>query len=399
MPALILLVVALLSPSRAHAQGDTGFLVPDTVVQAPSGPRIVILKADRGGVAALRLFVPLIEGPAEAGVGRILVTLALERMAGPAGQVGARVSSERTPWGIAYTAAGAEVDLEYLTYLLRRAAERPQPETVALDRARGALQAEIERISETPAERLLYEVGRSAAPHLPPATGSPTTLGMIGSARLQEVWARSHNPSEMSIVAWTTSDPEVLHAMLGSLGAPETTSSAPLDAPDPGSALAQAPPRLRSWYAQAQIDTSTSDPHAAVAAHMIARALQESAAEFQASVRLWQLRDRTLLVVSGSAGRGRGPRMRAAISSVVDQVRDGLDAASVAASVSEVAWRYRLEARNPQGLVGVIGRALEATGQPTGAESYLSRLSAISVTSLATYLGSLSDPLTTELLP
>ena len=36
MPALILLVVALLSPSRAHAQGDTGFLVPDTVVQAPS---------------------------------------------------------------------------------------------------------------------------------------------------------------------------------------------------------------------------------------------------------------------------------------------------------------------------------------------------------------------------
>ena len=94
----ITLVLLPLAPLAIHAQASDAAFAPDTIVQMPDGPRVTLLHADGGGgVAALRLSVPFIESAAEAGAGRMLAALAEQRMAGPARQIGARVSASRTP--------------------------------------------------------------------------------------------------------------------------------------------------------------------------------------------------------------------------------------------------------------------------------------------------------------
>ncbi|MDA0313381.1 MAG: hypothetical protein O2992_14885 [Gemmatimonadetes bacterium] len=75
--ALIIANVLMLLPLAVVAQ-DTSAFRPDTVVHAPDGPRIVMLGSRSGGVAALRLSVPLIAHPAEAGAGALLAALAEE---------------------------------------------------------------------------------------------------------------------------------------------------------------------------------------------------------------------------------------------------------------------------------------------------------------------------------
>ena len=100
--ALIIANVLMLLPLAVVAQ-DTSAFRPDTVVHAPDGPRIVMLGSRSGGVAALRLSVPLIAHPAEAGAGALLAALAEERMVGAARQVGgpsrlARLGASPTVW-------------------------------------------------------------------------------------------------------------------------------------------------------------------------------------------------------------------------------------------------------------------------------------------------------------
>ena len=389
----------MLTPLTAFAQVNVSPFAPDTVVQPPGGPRIVIFGADQGGVAVLRLSVPLVEGPAEAGAGRMLAELALERMEGPARQLGARVSAERTPWGIAYGVAGAEVDLEYLTYLLRMASEEPYTDAAATERARNRILADLDRLDEAPHDWLLHRLRRAAAPELAGLAGSRASVRMIGHARLREVWARSHGAAAMSVVAWTSSDAEVLYAMLGTLGAPGEGAGEPLDAPAPTGPTNDGPTPQRAWYAEAYVDASTDDPHAAVSAYLIAAALRREVVDFEAGIRLWQLSDRTLLVVTGAARGRRISLMREAVSSAMSQLRTTLSPADVADAVAHVARQYRVEARTPEGLVGTVGRALEATGRAGGAALYLAALSEVSTASLGAYLDTLTGPLNAELRP
>ncbi|MEE2847783.1 MAG: hypothetical protein VX956_15035 [Gemmatimonadota bacterium] len=162
----ITLVLLPLAPLAIHAQASDAAFAPDTIVQMPDGPRVTLLHADGGGVAALRLSVPFIESAAEAGAGRMLAALAEQRMAGPAHQIGARVSASRTPWGLAYSVEGADVDLEHLTYLLRLATAEPRPERGVVDAIRAELTVDLERQAESPGDRLLFDLRRAAAPEL-----------------------------------------------------------------------------------------------------------------------------------------------------------------------------------------------------------------------------------------
>ena len=159
----ITLVLLPLAPLAIHAQASDATFAPDTIVQMPDGPRVTLLHADGGGVAALRLSVPFIESAAEAGTGRML---AEQRMAGPARQIGARVSARQTPWGLAYSVEGADVDLEHLTYLLRLATAEPRPERGVVDAIRAELTVDLERQAESPGDRLLFDLRRAAAPEL-----------------------------------------------------------------------------------------------------------------------------------------------------------------------------------------------------------------------------------------
>ena len=231
--ALLLLVLLLLAPLAVHAQASDAAFDPDTVVHVPDGPRVVLLRADPGGIAALRLSVPLVESAAEAGAGRMLAVLAERRMEGPARQIGARVSASRTPWGLAYSVEGAEVDLDYLTYLLRLATAEPRPESGAVEAIRAELIMDVERQAESAGDRVLAELRRAAAPELPPLAGSPGSLRLLNEARLRAVWQRSHRSTSMSLVAMTSVTPAALLAMLEAIGLPAGEVAAPLEAPDP----------------------------------------------------------------------------------------------------------------------------------------------------------------------
>ena len=50
----ITLVLLPLAPLAIHAQASDAAFAPDTIVQMPDGPRVTLLHADGGGVAALR---------------------------------------------------------------------------------------------------------------------------------------------------------------------------------------------------------------------------------------------------------------------------------------------------------------------------------------------------------
>lgn len=395
----VLLLLLLAAPLAAHAQASDSAFAPDTILQIPDGPRVVLLHADPGGVAALRLSVPIIESPAEAGAGRMLAALAERRMAGPARRIGARVSASRTPWGLAYSVEGAEVDLDYLTYLLRLATAEPRPESGVVDAIRTELMSDLERQAESPGDRLLSELRRAAAPELTPLAGSPGSLRLLDETRLRAVWRRSHRSASMSLVAMTSASPAALLAMLEAVGLPAADVATPRETPDPQERNT-GPPPLRSWYGEARVDHAVADPHAAVAAHLISQSVAHVGPGVEIGVRLWQLRDRTLIVVGGAA---RSPRartaLRAAVQSALADVLASLDARRVEAAVERVGLEYRTLARTPGGLVERVGRMADSTGRPSGALRYLAALAGVTASSLADYLNGLGAPLVAEFEP
>lgn len=395
-PGLLLL---LAPPLAAHAQASDAAFAPDTIVQMPGGPRVVLLRSDPGGVAALRLSVPLIESAAEAGAGRMLAALAEHRMLGPARQIGARVSASRTPWGLAYSVEGAEVDLDYLTYLLRLATAEPRPESGVLEAIRAELIVDLERQADSPGDRLLADLRRAAAPELTPLGGSRGSVRLLNEARLRAVWRRTHRAPSMSLVAMTSASPAALLAMLEAIGLPAGEVAAPLDAPDPGG-TSTGPPPLRSWYGEARVDHAVADPHAAVAARLISQSLADVGPGVEIGVRLWQLRDRTLLVVAGAArSRRAAASLREAVQAALGDVAASLDAREVEDAVDRVGREYRTRARTPGGLVEQVGRMADGTGDPSDASRYLARLARVSAASLAAYLDGLGTPVVVELLP
>ena len=396
VPGLLLL---LAPPLSVHAQASDAAFAPDTIVQMPGGPRVVLLRAEADGVAALRLSLPFIESAAEAGAGRMLAALAEHRMLGPARQIGARISATRTPWGLAYSVEGAEVDLDYLTYLLRLATAEPRPESGLLEAVRAELIRDLDRQAESPGERLLADLRRAAAPELTPLARSRSSVRLLNGARLRAVWRRTHRGPAMSLVAMTSASPAALLAMLEAIGLPAGQVTAPLDAPDPGDGSIDPLP-LRSWYGEARVDHAVADPHAAVAARLISQRVADVGPGVEVGVRLWQLRDRTLLVVAGAAGSRRaGASLREAVQAAFGDVAASLDAREVKDIVDRVGREYRTRARTPGGLVEQVGRMADSTGDPSDALRYLARLARVTAASLAAYLDGLGTSVVVELLP
>ncbi len=395
----ITLVLLPLAPLAIHAQASDAAFAPDTIVQMPDGPRVTLLHADGGGVAALRLSVPFIESAAEAGAGRMLAALAEQRMAGPARQIGARVSASRTPWGLAYSVEGADVDLEYLTYLLRLATAEPRPERGVVDAIRAELTVDLERQAESPGDRLLFDLRRAAAPELTPLAGSPGSLRLLDEARLRAVWRKSHQSASMSLVAVTAASPPALLAMLEAIGLPADRMADSLATPDPQETGAS-PLLLRSWYGEALVDHALADPHAAVAAYLISQNIARSGTGVEVGVRLWQLRDRTLIVVAGAArSRRTAASIREAVQAALGDAVSSLDACVIEDAVDRVGREYRTRARSPGGLVEQVGRMADSTDGASDALQYLAGLARVTAASLSEYLDGLGPPFVVELLP
>jgi len=380
-------------PSGATAQDASPFR-PDSVVQAPGGPTIVMVTVNPGGTAALRLSVPLTENAAEAGAGLVLARLALNRMGGPARQIGARVHAERTPWGIAYRVEGAEADIEYLTYLLRLAAQEPASEPHVRAAIRDELASDLKARAEAPLERILSDLVTDAAPAEISTGGTLETLAELRAARLQEVWSRSHRSARMSVVAVTGLDSEVLLAGLDRLGATSDTARSLGSPPAPQASEIPVPAALRTWHGLAWTDGSKLDPHAEVLATLMTGHLEAGASETEMTVRRRQLSDRSMLVLAGGAYARNSAGMRTRLLDLLPAVRASIDGPSVTAARMQVALALARAAGDSGGLAEHIGWGFEATGNPFAAVAHYDALSAVTARSLTEYIDTLTGPLT-----
>jgi hypothetical protein len=147
----------------------------------------------------------------------------------------------------------------------------------------------------------------------------------------------------------TSSSAAALLSMLEAIGLPDAMVADPLDASDVG-AERGGPLPLRSWYGEARVDHSVADPHAAVAADVIAQNAADVGSGIELGVRLWQLHDRTLLVVAGAApSRQSGASLTDAVHALLVDVSASLDPRRVTVAVDHVGREYRTRASTPGG--------------------------------------------------
>jgi len=361
-------------------------LTPDTVLNPPSGPRIVMLGAEGEGVAAMRISVPLTEGPVEEGAGEVLRALALARMQGMADLVGARVSASRTPWGLSYEVEGAVADFEYLAYILRTAVAAPDTAASSLDAARHLLEEAQARTRETPDGKIAADLRAAVAPGVRPLQGSAATLPGLDAARIRQVWRRSHQASVMTLVVSSPLVPEVVLAATRGMGAPEAAAAGPLDAPAPVDRGKSQVQTLRSWYGEAFGAGPARSPVAAVTALLLADALTARSGGYETQVQLWDLPERSVLVLTGAAYPREAEGMRRAVSGTIDALRAHLDEGAVRDASARARADVLLDARTPGGLVELVGRAMEPAGDPDTASRRVAELSRVGLDDVASLL-------------
>jgi predicted Zn-dependent peptidase len=376
-------------------------LTPDTVLTPPSGPRIVRLPAPGAPVVSMRLFIPIREGAAEAGAARVIQILGTESARAVASQVGALVEGARTPWGIAYTVTGAASDIDFLAFALRSAVEDPVGRQVDFVQAVTALEAEVERLQETPSGRIAARLREQAAPSTPPLGGTRGSLGRMTLADVRALWSRTHQVERMTLVVAGDVPLEVLLSAFRALGAPATeTAYGPSDAAisQPSRPAAQV---IRHWYGEARVIPDASDPHAEVAAVLLAETLEASGGSYEAEVQLWQLPETRVLTVIGAAyARNRQEMIRRVQGAVAETVA-ALDEQGVRDAVSRVRSDLLMGARSPAGRTGLVGIGMEADGNPTAAREILSELDSVTSGSLRAFLEARAgtDPFRAEVRP
>jgi hypothetical protein len=349
----------------------------------------VLLRTTGQGVAALRLSISLQEGPAEAGAGRILRTLALEKMESLARPVGARVAAARTPWGLAYSVEGAAADFEYLAYLLREAVAEPVPSRGVLADARTTLGEEAARFFETPRGLLTADLRAQVAPGVTHPEGTPSTVRGLDQARIREVWRRSHQASSMTLVVSAPVVPEVILAVSRTMGAADSDGAPPLDAPAPPSVGSPNAQSIRAWYGEAFSGEEVGDVHGPVVALLVAEWLRQTRGDYETSVELWEFPDRWVLAILGAAYPGKARPMRTAVTSAVAGALEGIDSGAVEIAVARIRRTHLLDARTPAGLVEAVGRAMEATGDAGGAARQAEALDRVDVSSVSQVLEAL----------
>jgi len=333
-------------------------------------------------VAALRLALPLREGAVEAGAGRLLGDLALERMRALARPVGAQVSVSRTPWGVAYAVVGAAADFEYLAYLLREAVSAPDVTGPALAEARLRLQGEAAEAVETPSGRVAADLRAQLARGAPPLEGTPASVAALDAARVREVWLRSHQASAMTLVVSAPVVPEVVLAATRGMGAPEDAAAPAPDAPAPAAARPSSPQTLRDWYGEAWALGVSGDPRAALVASLVAEGLRDRMEGMDAAVELWDLPHGQALVIVAGAWPRRAQAMRRAVSGALSAAKDGLDQHALARARARARRDLMMATRTPAGLVNVVGRSMEATGDPHSAARTAEALASVDLASV-----------------
>jgi hypothetical protein len=397
LAALLIAIAPALQLSMAKPAVDP--FSPEDVLQVPNGPRVVRLPAPGSELVAMRLSVPVSESQREAGAARLLQQLSLQRLEGRAAVLGLHLEGARTPWGLSYTVAGARSDFEDLVALLWEVVAEPDAASADFERHRRAMREEMLRTIELPAARLGAELRARAAPNAPPLDGTPATLDRLTRVTLRDLWARTHRPSEMSVVvSGDVTDDLLLSAFRGMSvprgGASDGASGAP---PQPERGSTQV---YRHWYGEA-FKTDARDPHAAVATVLASDWLRASGEPFEAEVQLWETGDLQLITVVAAAYTGNSVALRQRMPRLLVNTRQALSADAVESAVARVRQDLLLGARTTTGLVNVVGHHLDATGEPGATRRFLNALDRVSLESTRAFLATLErqTPLRAEVRP
>lgn len=327
------------------------------MLSPPDGAPVALFRNGEG-VAVLRVSLAFQEGPAEAGVARVLRDLALERMRSLARPVAARVRAEPTPRGFAFQVEGSEPDFEYLAYILRRGLADPGPGDVSLAAARRELNRELDRELETPRGRLARSIREALPPGFAPPEVTQGTLASLDAGRVREAWARLRATGDARLVVSVPAAPEVVLA--AAAGLPRRGAGPlPLDAPPPPSAAPEEPQTLRWWYAVAWPVDRRWAAAADVAIRLAGSLLKETAERFPLYLEVWDLPGGLVFVVSGAAYRRDRRAMEGAVDEFVAHLRSRISAGEVARAAAAAQRDLLLAARSPQGLVASFGRAAD----------------------------------------
>jgi predicted Zn-dependent peptidase len=398
-PALVAEVTGAPPAISTRAPAEDPF-TPERVLTLPGGLRVVKLPARGSPVVAVRVSVLLSEGQNEAGAGKLIQIFGLQQVQGRAGVLGLQMEGARTPWGVTYTISGARSDLADMAEILREALAEPQALDTEFERQRRRLWDDVLRTTETPAARILTELKARAAPGSPPIEGTPATLERMTRVTVRDVWARSHRAASMTVVvAGDVQDEELLGALAHL--APENAEPANRAAGTPQAAPGRGTQVYRHWYAEAFRVADARDPHGAVVALLAADVLRARPEPFEAEVQLVELQNMQLLTALAAAYAPDAASMRQRMPGLLSETRQSLTSERVRLAVSRVRQELLQHARTPSGLVSVVGRYLDATGDAGSARRFLDALGEVTAESARGFIGQMEGqtPLRAEVRP
>ncbi len=391
----LLALLALLNPapSAAETAADTlsgpGAFVPDQVLTPPGGARFYLYTTGTSDVVALRVSVPISEGPTEAGAGQILRALAEDRMNAVASRIGARARVARSPDALVYEVAGPAADMDFLAWVLREGLR--EPDAGRFSQLQRDARIDVERRLETPEGALALRLRDRLSPGTPPMFGTLTALERMDPGRVRALWERTHARDALTVVIVGNVSPEVILASLTDLGIPASARDAPPPSEAGTGQPIPTPELIRHWVGEARSVPGGRDPRALVATRMIAETIRSDPGDYEVGVELWELNRGWVLVLSGAAY----PRARQAISTRVE----GLIRETVARVTDDEVRRHvaglRSElleaARTPWGLADVVGHALDAGEAPDAIQELLAELRTMRGGDVVRFLESLVD--------
>jgi hypothetical protein len=335
-------------------------LAPDLVFASPGSPRILRLGAPGSQLISVRVTVPVREAANEAGAGRLLQTMGVERVDDRARGNGISFAGSRTPWGITYSATGARADFDLIQELLHQALAEPTISEAEFERQRRTLYNEVLDRQETPTSRIVADLRTKAVPTAPPIDGTAASLFSMTRLAVRDVWTRTHRPDSMTVMVYGDVQQDRLLEAFKDLGAPRTATAGRST-----STLRPQTPRavqgFRQWAGYGWVVSDARDPHVLVASVLITDALQGRTEPFESNVQLWDTERGRLLVVLGAAYPQGATRMRSRLSTLLRDTRTGLTESKVTEAVARVRRELLVGARTPMGLVSLVGRSYDAT--------------------------------------
>lgn len=240
-------------------------LVPDSVLNVPSGPTLILERPQGLPVVGIRVSAPL--DPLWPGAARILVDRALDRARGRAETIGAELWGGVQNGRIAFHAIADEHYAEELAWVVRLLTA--EPEATGTRGAIAGEHARLDQFAETPRGRLVLEMEGTVL------GGDGGGLPVPTAADVREMWRRSHARDRLRILVLGDLPPHWVLAELSRIAAPPGPPASARSLPPPRTLPFPESP-LYSWTAAAFSLGPTHDPAVLSAAAALRLGLRQT---------------------------------------------------------------------------------------------------------------------------